>query len=178
MATHSMNPNETSSAGRGSITVSNRQKKFRIASSALKQVTSYYLQDVRNLESWDLSIAFLGPKQMAKWNETHLNHLGAADILTYNYLSPAELSRTRIFGELLICPQVAHDTAPNYNQHWTNEIVRYVVHGILHLLGYDDVDPEDRRIMKVQENRGMAILEQAFNLANVGRYAGHSVEEQ
>jgi probable rRNA maturation factor len=159
-----------------SLEISSHQKKFRIHRKALRPVVEHFLEDIAGLESWDLSIAFLGPVQMARWNESHLNHEGAADILTYDYSGgsaedpsrPAPEDCRSIQGELLICPQVAWNVAPKFQKTWTNELVRYVVHGVLHLQGFDDIDPADRKVMKSRENRFMKILEQSFSLDEVG----------
>lgn len=155
-----------------SITISNRQKVFRISSRQLQPIVHWILNDHLQLSEWDLSIAFLGPRQMARWNESHLNHEGPADILTYDYSeSPLNAqnagSRKSVNGELLICPAVAAEAAPQFGVGWPHETVRYVVHGILHLLGYDDIDPEDRAVMKRLENNAVNILEQTFDLGSI-----------
>lgn len=156
-----------------SIAISNRQKVFRISSGKLKPIVHWVLNDHLQLSGWDLSIAFLGPRQMARWNESHLNHEGPADILTYDYSESPLIaqnagSRKSVYGELLICPAVAAEVAPRFGVDWPHETVRYVVHGILHLLGYDDIDPEDRTVMKRLENNAVNILEKTFDLGSVG----------
>jgi probable rRNA maturation factor len=57
--------------------------------------------------------------------------------------------------------------AREFGSSWQSEVVRYVVHGILHLLGYDDLQPELRRKMKRAEHRLVRRLENRFALAQL-----------
>jgi probable rRNA maturation factor len=74
----------------------------------------------------------------------------------------------RIHGELFVCPEVARIQAKRYHATPQAEVVRYVVHGILHLLGYDDQQPADRRRMKRAEKRLLAELARRFALNELG----------
>ena len=57
--------------------------------------------------------------------------------------------------------------AKEFKSSWQSELVRYVVHGVLHLLGYDDLKPELRRKMKREENRLVRLLAKRFSLAQL-----------
>jgi len=59
--------------------------------------------------------------------------------------------------------------AKEFKSSWQAEVVRYVVHGVLHLLGYDDLKPALRRRMKREENRLMRLLEREFTFARLAR---------
>jgi probable rRNA maturation factor len=69
---------------------------------------------------------------------------------------------TTLHGELFICVDDAIFQAKQFNTNWQSEMVRYVVHGVLHLLGYDDLQPELKRKMKRAENRLVRLLEKKF----------------
>ncbi len=152
------------------ISLFNRQKKFKIYFRKVRPLVGHLLGDCLKLSEWNLSIVFLGPKSITKWNEEHLQHKGPADILTYDYSNnPNDLTPLNsITGELLICPQVAFEISQKYGKSWPNELSRYMVHGILHLLGYDDINPKDRKIMKRAENKWMKHLETQFDLDSIG----------
>ncbi|SVB42507.1 uncharacterized protein METZ01_LOCUS195361, partial [marine metagenome] len=51
----------------------------------------------------------------------------------------------------LICPSIASKHSQQHNVSMGNELIRYYIHGVLHLLGYDDKNPNDRRKMKRKE---------------------------
>ena len=61
--------------------------------------------------------------------------------------------------------------AKEFQSSWQSEVVRYVVHGVLHLLGYDDLQPALRRRMKREENRLVRRLAKRFALAQLARPA-------
>ena len=53
---------------------------------------------------------------------------------------------------------------------WQSEIARYLVHGLLHLEGYDDAGPGPRRAMKRRENKLLKELSRRFDLGKLGRH--------
>jgi len=73
-----------------------------------------------------------------------------------------------LHGELFICIDDAVAQARPFRTTWQSEIVRYVVHGILHLQGFDDSTPDARRKMKRQENHLMRALAKRFSFHQLG----------
>jgi rRNA maturation RNase YbeY len=71
-------------------------------------------------------------------------------------------------GELFICVEEAILQAKRFKTTWQSEIVRYLVHGVLHLLGHEDCQTAVRCRMKHEENRRLAGLSKKFNLAKIG----------
>jgi rRNA maturation RNase YbeY len=59
--------------------------------------------------------------------------------------------------------------AKPFNATWQSESIRYLVHGVLHLLGHDDRRAAARRRMKQEENRLLRQLSRRFSLAQLGR---------
>ena len=82
-------------------------------------------------------------------NWQFLRHEGPTDIITFDHGSTPE----RLFGEMFICVAEAERQAKEFGTTWQQELQRYVIHGILHLRGYDDLEPAKRRVMKQEENR-------------------------
>jgi probable rRNA maturation factor len=77
-------------------------------------------------------------------NREYLKHDYVTDVLTFD-LSEGQ-------GEIIICPQVALSNARFYQNSTAKELVLYVIHGILHLAGYDDHAPADIAQMRKMEN--------------------------
>jgi rRNA maturation RNase YbeY len=67
----------------------------------------------------------------------------------------------KMHGELFICVDEAVLQAKKFKTSWQSEIVRYLVHGVLHLLGHDDFKPA-RRKMKREENRWCTNFPKSF----------------
>ena len=66
--------------------------------------------------------------------------------------------RPEIHGELFVCVDEAILHARGFRTSWQSEVIRYVVHGVLHLLGHDDHRAADRRKMRQEENRLLRLL--------------------
>lgn len=86
---------------------------------------------------------------MKEINSKYLKHHNSTDIITFNYTE----QKNSIDAELFICPDVAVQNAKFFHVTFREEILRLVIHGILHLLNYDDKKKEDKIKMKKMENR-------------------------
>jgi rRNA maturation RNase YbeY len=74
-------------------------------------------------------------------------------------------------GEIYICVDEALVQSLRFRVSWQMEIVRYLMHGLLHMNGFDDSKPDLRRTMKRQENSLLKKLSRQFNLGKLGRKA-------
>jgi probable rRNA maturation factor len=149
------------------IVIANRQRVKKIDSRLLKEIASAILAELE-IEHCELEINLLGAKEMAALNETFLNHDGSTDVITFDYSEGKKLrSNVGISGEIFICVDDAIAQAKQFKTNWQTEIVRYIAHGILHLLGHDDLKPQLRRKMKHEENLLVRKLAKKFSLAQI-----------
>jgi rRNA maturation RNase YbeY len=100
-----------------------------------------------SLES--LSINFLTSQQIIPINNSYLGHNYSTDIITFNYSG----ENYTLDGEIFISLDDASYYADKYKVELSSEVVRLVIHGLLHLLGYDDKEQMDKRVMKRMENK-------------------------
>ena len=117
------------------------------------------MDELLEMNAYDLTIVFVNETRMAKINLEHLHHEGATDIITFDYTTPPLLH-----GELIICPAVANEHAAQYQVTLGREIARNIIHGVLHLLGYDDKESTARKKMKREETRLLKKLSRRFSL--------------
>jgi len=143
------------SSPNGILTLRNWQRDCRIDLRGLRALVRFHLENHLKLTGYDIAIHLVSPGRMAAINLTHLHHDGPTDVITFDYSQP---DRDELHGELLICPAVAMTQAKDYRTSWESEIVRYIIHGLLHLQGYDDLYAADRRAMKREENRRLKAL--------------------
>ena len=134
----------------GDLTLRNQQHDCRIDPRALRTLVRTHLEIQLGLASYDIAIHLVSSRRMATINQKHLHHEGPTDVITFDYRQP---HRDGLHGELLICPAVALSQAREHRTSPESEIARYIIHGILHLQGYDDRSPDARRVMKREENR-------------------------
>ena len=147
------------------VAVVNRQRLRPIVTPLLRRVARALLDDVLRWPDYDLSIVLLDNVAMARLNEQFLRHHGSTDVITFNYAENAGEIRSEIF----ISINDACDHAAHYRRPWPEEVVRYMVHGALHLAGHDDQRPAARRAMKREENRLLKALSRRFDLRKLER---------
>ncbi|MEI8288117.1 MAG: rRNA maturation RNase YbeY [Verrucomicrobiota bacterium] len=155
------------------LVIANPQRTKKINTRRLKQVAAELFTELQITEA-ELGIRLVGTKEMARINRQFLQHEGSTDVITFDHTEKRKAGskkRKKLHGELFICVDEAIKQAKKFNTHWQAEVVRYVVHGILHLSGYDDLKPELRRRMKREENRLVRHLESRFTLAQLSRTA-------
>jgi probable rRNA maturation factor len=151
------------------IEIFNRQRGKKIHLRLLKKITASLLAEME-IGSAELGINLVAAPEMTALNETFLQHEGSTDVITFDH-SNAECGERsaefQLHGELFICVDDAVAQAKEFQTSWQSEVVRYVVHGVLHLLGHDDMKPESRRKMKREENRLLRGLSRRFSLAQL-----------
>jgi len=151
------------------LVITNRQRTKKINTRFLKQTVVALLAELEITEA-ELGIHLVGAAEMARVNWQFLQHEGSTDVITFDHRSPEfqiSNSKFQIHGELFVCVDDAIKQAKEFKTNWQSEVVRYVVHGVLHLLGYDDLKPALRRAMKREENRLVRRLEKGFALAEL-----------
>ena len=108
---------------------------------------------------------------MARVNWQFLRHEGSTDVITFDHSSAEQETRSaelEIHAELFVCIDDAILQAKQFQTSWQSEVVRYIVHGVLHLIGHDDLKPQLHRKMKSEENRLVRRLSKKFSLAQIG----------
>ena len=152
------------------IVIANRQRTKKINQRLLKRITGELLAELE-IEGVEIGINLVGAREMAALNWDFLGHEGSTDVITFDYSEKRKAEsgkRKCLHGEIFVCVDEASLQAKKFKTKWQPEIVRYIVHGILHLLGHDDLKPDLRRKMKREENRLLRGLSQKFSLAQTG----------
>lgn len=89
-----------------------------------------------------LSITFVGDRAIAALNRRHLGHRGATDVISFGFAAPARSGP--LVGDIYIAPGVASVNARREGASVREELARLVVHGTLHVLGYDHPEGDGR----------------------------------
>lgn len=95
----------------------------------------------------DISIIFCSDNYILDVNMRFLNHDYFTDIITFDYCEGRKLS-----GDLFISIDSVRENAAEYGTEFKDELNRVIVHGLLHLIGYDDLTEEDRKVMRQKED--------------------------
>lgn len=97
----------------------------------------------------NLELNFINGEEIHQLNKTHLNHDYTTDIITFDYSTDNKM----LDGEIFISVDDAYSNAKKYKIKLNEEIARLVIHGILHLLEYDDQITSKKIVMKRMENK-------------------------
>lgn len=94
-----------------------------------------------------LHYSFVSREIIQEINREHLSHDYETDVITFDY-SEGNL----IVGEIYLCPSVILENSKNHSVSFEEEILRVVLHGLLHLIGYDDQTPKQILEMREKED--------------------------
>ena len=127
------------------IAIINLQQAYPVKKSRVREIVREVLkQEDKDAE---LSIAFVDEDEIRRLNKRFLGKDFPTDVISF----PLETKRRWVEGEVVVCVPVALKEATKMRMDAEDEIMLYVVHGILHLLGYNDIRKKDARVMHLLE---------------------------
>ena len=108
------------------------------------------------ITSGKMNIVFVDSDTIHQYNRDFLQHDYPTDTISF----PIEDRRSEGYleGEVLVCTEVAKSRAEEFGWSAEEELLLYVVHGMLHLTGFDDTTPEQQTIMQDKEREYLATL--------------------
>jgi probable rRNA maturation factor len=151
----------------GGLALRNRQRTRPVNLRRLRQRLHDLLVVLLELRDFDLTVHLVNSREMARLNQTLLGHEGPTDVITLDYSEaarPGELT-----GEIFVCVDEAVLQAGRFCATWPSELTRYIIHGVLHLRGYNDLEPKARRRMKREESRLLKEMSRRFDLSKPER---------
>ena len=95
----------------------------------------------------DINVIFCSDNYILDVNMKYLQHDYFTDIITFDYCEGKVLS-----GDLFISVDSVRENSIEFGTDFEEELHRVIVHGVLHLIGYDDHTEEDKKVMRQKEN--------------------------
>lgn len=114
----------------------------------IEEVAASYGRTVGNL-----SYLFCSDEDILRYNRQFLSHDYYTDIITFDYSSA-----TRIAGDVMISLDTVVSNAQNMGVPYDTELMRVIIHAVLHLCGINDKGPGEREIMEAAEDKALAML--------------------
>lgn len=102
----------------------------------------------------NLNYLFCDDEEILRVNREFLRHDYFTDIITFDYSR-----RDKVGGDLFISLDTVASNADDLGEKYERELLRVIVHGLLHLCGIDDKGPGEREIMEEAENRALSLWE-------------------
>ncbi len=132
------------------VDVANCQPRMAIDANRLVKTTKAILAE-HGPERCEISLTVVDDAAMHRLNRQYLQHDYPTDVLSF----PLEQDDGRLEGEVIVNADMACRAAAQYGWSAENELLLYVIHGLLHLVGFDDHDDLDRKSMRDQEDHFM-----------------------
>ena len=127
-----------------SVSVANQQEALELDFARIKTVARGVLQG-EGLTDAKLTIAFMTDSAIHALNKRFLEHDEPTDVITFPY------TKKPLHGDLAISTDTAITAATERGHEAAEELLLYVIHGILHLCGYDDLSEKKQKVMKQKE---------------------------
>lgn len=136
----------------------NRQTRVRVALPPLERFVRRARRQLR-LQSNEVAVCLVSNAEMARLNRTYRGKLGATDVLSFPAANSAKNGGGEtLLGDIAVAPLVAQRNAKRYGRTLSDELRILILHGMLHLLGYDhetDNGRMDRRERLLRRRLGL-----------------------
>ena len=134
------------------IIITNTQKKIKLNKKKIKLIAFKTLQALAQPEETQVALSFVTRYRIKKVNSKYFCKDRVTDVIALSYDdSMASNIHEGYLGDILICPSVANINARLYGNTFFTELSLYIIHGILHLLGYDDTSSKAEIKMRKKE---------------------------
>ena len=183
------------------LALRNRHPRRRVEARLARALIRWLLENHFHAASVELCFHFVGAHEMSDVNWRFLQHEGSTDVITFDHSAwalddnpppppcpapapsavgqaspraghePDRPAGPRFIGEIYISLDDAVSQAHAFRTTWTEELTRYIIHGLLHLAGFDDHAPAARLIMKRAEHRLLRAAALHFPLPALHRAA-------
>lgn len=100
----------------------------------------------------DITYMFCNDDYIIDVNRKFLNHDFYTDVITFDYSKGKSVA-----GDILISLDTVASNADQFQEPYERELLRVIIHGVLHLCGIDDKGPGEREVMEVHENQALEI---------------------
>ena len=120
-----------------------------------QEVVNSWIKDVlarEDFELGDLSFVFCSDDFLHKMNLEYLEHDTLTDIITFDYREGKLIS-----GEVYISTDRVEENAKEFSMSFRDELHRVMIHGVLHICGYNDSTDAEKEVMRTKEDWALAL---------------------
>lgn len=131
------------------VFVADEQSDVAVDTERLTRLAVHVLSDRRVPDAMEVSVMCVDPGAIAALNAAHMGAEGPTDVLAFPLDMPGEApaGSPSILGDVVLCPAVAAAQAAEHGVSPAEETEMLLVHGLLHLLGHDHAEPDEKAVM-------------------------------
>ena len=118
------------------VRISSQQEALRVPRKRISELVEYVAK-AEGVRLAEVDLAVVDDGAMADLNRRHLRHAGTTDVLSFDM---SGLHTAGLCVQLIVSGPVAKRSGPDHGLPPTHELMLYVIHGLLHQMGYDDTD--------------------------------------
>ncbi len=132
--------------------------------------TKFQLKERTRLKNWieqsiqeegfilgDINYIYTSDDYLLKINKEYLSHDYYTDIVTFNYCEEPAIN-----GDIFVSVDTIKNNSARFDVSFVEELHRVMIHGVLHLIGYDDQNDEEKATMRQKENYYLERLKNLF----------------
>ncbi|BAL80948.1 rRNA maturation RNase YbeY [Caldisericum exile] len=137
------------------VDVLSKVRKYKVNKCALKNIIRTIFEELHVKERGYISIALLSKNAIRELNKKYRNKDKPTNVLSFqiDYKKGKDL-----YGEILISPEVAHEEAKKLGNNFNDYFIFLIIHGVLHLLGYDHEKEEEKVLMEEVEEKLLQVI--------------------
>lgn len=135
------------------IAITNLQRKIPLSRKKIQTIVKLVLLSEGGPNKGDVSLIVTTDSRIRKLNKRFLNEDRATDVLAFSFSEGkfSKISRLFLLGDIAVSSDTAITNARLYKTTPRKELYLYIIHGLLHLLGYDDTTKQKRAVMRKKE---------------------------
>jgi probable rRNA maturation factor len=138
------------------VHVSDEQNALKFSEDLVKRLVQKVIEEEKQICD-EVSIYFVDRESISQLHDQFFDDPSPTDCISFPMDEIEELDY-RILGEVFVCPQTAIEYTKTHQTDPYEETTLYIVHGLLHLMGYRDIEEEEIKLMRQAEQRQMTLL--------------------
>ena len=141
------------------VNVFNRQKTLKISKKAIQLIAQVVISE-EGFDCDEVNINLVNSKTICQIHLDYFDDPTPTDCVSFPMDNQKDKEKFPycILGEIFVCPAIAQEYAEQHALDPYEETTLYIVHGLLHLMNYDDLNEQDCALMRKAENRHMESL--------------------
>ncbi len=146
------------------VIITNEQDKIEIPADweqKINEVAAICLKEEQIPEEAEIDLLFVDNEAIREMNREYRDKDSATDVLSFPmYEADEEIDDEDeiLFGDIVISLERAQEQCEEYGHSLEREVMYLLVHGLLHLSGYDHMEEEEKKVMRAQEEKLLAVI--------------------